>query len=395
MGRTELTRRGWSLFGAAVGLLVAGRLLGTAELSSLGLCAIALLVGTWWWTRTRPTPVTLHRSVQPERVHVGGAARVDLEIGARGASPQLRITDAFDGGRRAARFLSPALDPGQRGRAAYRIPTDHRGRFAIGPATVGISDPFGLTDRTVTLTEIDEVTVRPRVHELLPVGGTPGPRRAAADRRAAVPVPATAPDEFLALREYQTGDDLRRVHWRSSARLGELMVREDESTWRPETVLLLDNRADGYRAEEYEWAIEVVASVGARLLRSRTGCDITTTDGRRLGVGAGGHSSSESRLLDELATIAQHPGPLGSLAAFRSDMRRGLLVVVTGSPSDVARFVALAGPGAPVIVVTTNPDAFGSAPTATVIDGRPGAFVAAWNAAMAPRPSTRRHGRAS
>ncbi len=397
MRGTALTRRGWSLFGAAVGLLAAGRLLGTVELSSLGLCALALIAGAWWWTRTRPTPITLTRSVHPSRVHVGGAARVDLEVVARGSSTQLAITDAFDHGRRAARFLSPALDPAQRCRAAYRIPTDRRGRFAIGPAAVGIADPFGLTSRTIIFPATDDVTVRPRIHDLLPVGGAPGPRRSAADRRAVVPVPASAPDEFLALREYQTGDDLRRVHWRSTARLGEFMVREDESSWRPETVLLLDNRSPAYRADDYEAAIEAFASIGVRLLRSGRGCEIVTTDGRRLGVGPGGHTGSEARLLDELATIAldPEPEPTASLAAYRANTRRGLLVVVTGSPTDVGRFLALAGPGAPVVLVTTDPEHVAPAPSVTILDGRPGALLDAWNTAMTRRRARDRRGRAS
>ena len=397
MSGTALTRRGWSLFGAAVGLLVAGRLLGTVELSSLGLCAIALLSGAWWWTRTRTTPISLTRSVHPHRVHVGGAARVDLEIVARANSPQLTVTDAFDGGRRAARFLSPALDTAQRGRAAYRIPTDRRGRFAIGPATVGIADPFGLTSRMIVLPVIDDVTVRPRIHDLLPIGGAPGARRSAADRRAAVPVPATAPDEFLALREYQTGDDLRRVHWRSTARLGELMIREDESSWRPETVLVLDNRSAGYRADDYEAAIEAVASIGVRLLRTGHGCEIVTTAGRRLGVGPGGHTSSEARLLDELAMLepADENERSGSLAEYRANVRRGLLVIVTGAPTDVERFLALAGPGAPVILVTTDPDHVAPTQAVTVLDGRPAAFVAAWDTAMTRRRSITRRGRTS
>lgn len=395
MGGTALTRRGWSLFGAAVGLLIAGRLLGTVELSSLGLCAIALLGGAWFWTRTRTTPVTLARSVRPHRVHVGGTARVDLEIVARASSPQLKVTDAFDGGRRAARFISPALDGAQRGRAAYRIPTDRRGRFAIGPATVGISDPFGLTDRTIVLPEIDEVTVRPRIHDLKPIGGAPGPRRSAADRRAVVPVPATAPDEFLALREYQTGDDLRRIHWRSTARLGEFMVREDESSWRPETVLLFDNRSVGYHGDDYEAAIEAIASIGVRLLRSGRGCDIVTTAGRRLGVGPGGHTSSEARLLDELATIAPDAERTPSLVPYRSTVRRGLLVVVTGAPPDIGRFTALAGPGAPVVLVSTDPDDISPTKAVSVLDGRSAGFVTAWNTAMARRRTGTRRGRAS
>ena len=382
MNGTTLTRRGWSLLGAAAGLLVASRLLGTAELTTLGLTAVALLAGALAWTASRSAPVTLARTVRPSPVQVGGDARVDLEIEAHDSSPQLTVTDTFDDGRRAARFLTPALERAQRGRAAYRIPTDRRGRFAIGPAILGIADPFGLTTRALQIGEPDEIIVRPRLHELRPIPGAPGHRRARANRRTVVPVAAPAHDEFLALREYAVGDDLRRVHWRSSARIGDLMVREDESAWEPRTVLVFDNRLASHSAPSYEAAVEAVASIGVRLLRSGRACEILTTRGRVLGAGPAGGTSTEARLLDELATITTDADtPIApEIRALRAPGRRGLLVVVTGAPSDLQTFTAMAGPRAPIILVAcaSPPPAIGEV---TVVDGRSGEFVAAWNRA--------------
>ena len=389
MNGTTLTRRGWSLLGAAAGLLVASRLLGTAELTTLGLTAVALLVGALAWTASRSAPVSLARTVRPSPVTVGGEARVDLEIEAHDSSPQLTVTDTFDDNRRAARFLTPALERGQRGRAAYRIPTDRRGRFAIGPAILGIADPFGLTTRALQIGEPDEIIVRPRLHELRPIPGAPGHRRARANRRTVVPVAAPAHDEFLALREYAVGDDLRRVHWRSSARIGDLMVREDESAWEPRTVLVFDNRLASHSGPSYEAAVEAVASIGVRLLRSGRACEILTTRGRVLGAGQAGGTSTEARLLDELATItADAATPIApEIRALRAPGRRGLLVVVTGAPSDLPTFTAMAGPRAPIILVAcaSPPPGIGEV---TVVDGRPGEFVAAWNRA-APQVARR------
>jgi uncharacterized protein (DUF58 family) len=324
---------------------------------------------------------------------VGTDARVDLEIAARGPAPQVTVTDAFDDGRRAARFLTPALDRGQRGRAAYRIPTDRRGRFTVGPAMIGIADPFGLTARGVPLGDTTEVIVRPRVHDLRPSPGTAGHHRARAHHRKVVPIASVAHDEFLALREYAVGDDLRRVHWRSSARLGELMVREDESAWRPQTIVVFDNRVGSYRGPSYEAAIEAMASIGSRLLQSTRACEIITTGGVRLGVSHLGGLSSESRLLDELAMLtpdADSP-PAARVAALRSDVRRGRMLIITGEPPDLAWFAALAGPGAPVTIVSCGAVLPANSYGVTVIDGRPGALVSAWNAAtITAAPSNRR-----
>ncbi|MEO6467915.1 MAG: DUF58 domain-containing protein, partial [Acidimicrobiia bacterium] len=299
---------------------------------------------------------------------------------AHNSSPQLTVTDTFDDGRRAARFLTPALERGQRGRAAYRIPTDRRGRFAIGPAILGIADPFGLTTRALQIGEPDEIIVRPRLHELRPIPGAPGHRRARANRRTVVPVAAPAHDEFLALREYAVGDDLRRVHWRSSARIGDLMVREDESAWEPRTVLVFDNRLASHSGPSYEAAVEAVASIGVRLLRSGRACEILTTRGRVLGAGQAGSTSTEARLLDELATItADAETPIApEIRALRAPGRRGLLVAVTGTPSDLQTFTAMAGPRAPIILVACASPPPSSAEV-TVVDGRLGEFVATWN----------------
>ena len=73
-------------------------------------------------------------------------------------------------------------------------------------------------------------------------------------------------DEFLTLREYELGDDLRRVHWRSTARTGELMIRQDEARWRSRAAVVLDVQPGGHDAESFEVAVEAAASVTARLV---------------------------------------------------------------------------------------------------------------------------------
>jgi hypothetical protein len=103
--RRMLTRRGWSLAGACLGLFVAGRLLGTVELSILATGGVALLAGALVWARTRSWELVAQRELRPARLHVGADGRVDLAISNRGAyrTPQLSVTDVFDNGRRAAR----------------------------------------------------------------------------------------------------------------------------------------------------------------------------------------------------------------------------------------------------------------------------------------------------
>ena len=224
--------------------------------------------------------------MRPTRVHVGGDARVDLEVDDTGAadSPQLLLTDVFDGGRRAARFLVPALRRGQRARAAYRVPTNRRGRYTLGPITLTVTDPFGLARRSWVAGAADEVTICPRVHELRPPPGAPGRLRSASPFAVRFHAPAVDGEEFLTLREYEVGDDLRRIHWRSTARTGELVVREDEAQWQPRAVVLLDTRPGAHDDASFEAAVEATASVVARLVRSVLPVEVITTDGRTLGA---------------------------------------------------------------------------------------------------------------
>jgi uncharacterized protein (DUF58 family) len=388
---TTLTRRGWSLVGAALGLLVAGRLLGTVELTTLGLGSAALIVVSLLWTRGRSLPVDARRAVRPSRVHVGGDARVDLELEARGPVPKLTVTEAFDGGRRAARFLSPPLDAGERARAAYRIPTDRRGRFRVGPMIIGVADPFGLSRRHVELSTGEDLIVRPRVHELRFAPEAPGRRRVRHHQQSLLPVPSPAHDEFLALRDYQVGDDLRRVHWRSTARTGELQVRDDEAAWPPHATVVLDNRAGSYAGDGYEAALEAVASVVSRLARSGRDCAVLTTNGRSLGGIRRDHGGVE-RLLDELAILepdSDHPLATRRLHALAG---AGLVVVVTGAPRDRQAFAELVDAGGRLVLVACADDQPAETAERRIVDGRPGRFVAAWNRVAAPRPAARRGG---
>jgi len=379
---------------------VASRLLGAVELGILGLAALMLLAGAAIWVRAQRHGPRVIRTVRPRRTHVGTDARVDLELTARqdGATPQVTLVDEFDGGRRAARFLVPALERGQRARAAYRVPTGRRGRFTIGPATIGVSDPFGLARVHWAEGEGDQITVCPRVHDLRAPFGAPWRMRSPSPFVATFHAPAPEADELLGLREYEVGDDLRRIHWRATARTGELVVREDEAQWQPRATVLLDARERAHDAESFEAAVEAVASVVARLARGGDPYRVVTTSGHVLGEATAGQRHGvgiEARIMDELAVIRPEAHGPGSLArAVVDPARRGLLVAVVGTTAgnELDRLLAAGREGIPVVVVWTRS---GPPITATrqvvVVDGRAGALVRSWDAAMLhrdrPRPT--------
>ncbi len=345
----ELTRRGWSVCGAACGLVIASRLLGVIELLVLGVVALVLLGAALLWVRAQRLALELDRTVTPSRIHVGGDGRVDVAITNRAAAttPLLSLDERFGDGRRAARFLLPPLRNGEVSRAAYHIPTVRRGQYAIGPMVAVLADPFGLAQRSTQLGPVDQVTVYPRVHDLVspPLGG--GGMRASADAVRARSVTLDG-DEFAALREYEIGDDLRKVHWPATARTGELFIRQDTSYREPHVVVVLDTRSDNHVDESFEDAVEVVASLLVRL----------THDGRRVAVRTGtgavlSHADDGAVGLDRLSTVALDPSARG--LATGAGSAPSLVVLVTGrlDGRDTAPLRQALQPHRPVFLVTT------------------------------------------
>ena len=114
--------------------------------------------------------------------------------------------------------------------------------------------------------------------------------------------PALEPlGEFLALRDYEPGDDPRRVHWRSSARRGELLVRQDEAASPGRVVLVLDTRPHVHDEASFESAVEVIASLAVSLRRAHAPLEAVTTKGEVLGRPGPG---MVELLLERLAVVS-------------------------------------------------------------------------------------------
>ncbi|MGH9086046.1 MAG: DUF58 domain-containing protein, partial [Acidimicrobiales bacterium] len=236
-----LTRQGW-LVGIGVALLLlSGRLFGLTELFALGVVAAVLLAGAGLVVGSARLELEVGRSVHPVHVEVGTPTRVELTIRNMRASrsPVLRLRDPVSGTRGADLLVSP-LGRGERTVAAYRLPTDRRGIVRIGPLDVVVGDPFGLTNLATEAAQAVEVTVFPRVDAIEPLPYTTG-HDPLAGARQPNSLGRTGED-FYALRPYTVGDDLRRVHWPSSARHDELLVRQNELPWQGRTTVLLDVR---------------------------------------------------------------------------------------------------------------------------------------------------------
>ena len=325
-----MTRPGLAVAVGSVGLLVAGRVLGVVELfiagaAGLGLVAIALIAVL------RPPPVLdLVRTVRPSRVHAGTASRVELRVANHGPrrSPVVTLCDGVTG-TAGARLLLGRLSSGSSVVATYRLPTERRGIVRIGPLEIEIADPFGLVRRRIPAGSTAELTVLPPVVALLPLPFTLGD-----DPLAGAEQPnhlGRTGEDFYALRPYVVGDELRRVHWPSTARTGELQVRQDEQPWQGRVTVLLDVRRTTTDQAGFERMVTAAASVIAASGRRGDLVRLVTTGGIDTGA-MSGHAQLEA-LMEHLAVVELTPsGALGPTLASLGDGTGSLIAVVGDVP---------------------------------------------------------------
>jgi uncharacterized protein (DUF58 family) len=325
-----VTRPGVAVALGSLGLLAAGRILGVVELyiagaAGIGLVAIALIAVL------RPPPsLEVTRAVRPSRVHAGTASRVELRVGNRGPrrSPVVTLSDGVTG-TAGARLLLGRLRHGDSVVATYRLPTERRGIVRIGPLEIEIVDPFGLVRRRIPAGSTTELTVLPPVVNLLPLPFTLGD-----DPLAGAEQPnhlGRTGEDFYALRPYVVGDELRRVHWPSTARTGELQVRQDEQPWQGRVTLLLDVRRTTTDAPGFERMVTAAASVIAASGRRGDLVRLVTTGGIDTGA-MSGHAQMEA-LMEHLSVVELTPsGALGPTLASLADGTGSLVAVVGDVP---------------------------------------------------------------
>ncbi len=332
-----MTPRAYGFGAAALALYVAGRLTGTAELYMLAMAALVLPVGAWLVVRASRQRLASGRSVRPLRTSVGGRVAVTVRVENPGRFDtgvlllEDRLPYQFGPG---VRFVVPGIAHGDRETLGYELVAAARGRYTIGPLAVRMSDPFGLVQVTAELGGVSEVIVWPRVEPLAPpgMGGEFANANATRVRRL-----FTQGEEFYTTREYRDGDDLRKVHWRSSAKRGELMIRQEETPWQARALVAVDLRRAAHRGQgdagSFERTVSAAASMAVRLARSGYQLGLVTDDGQQVRPSPG--TDQATAVLDFLATVS--PSRTASLLPLANQLARlsgeGLLVTVTTLPT--------------------------------------------------------------
>jgi uncharacterized protein (DUF58 family) len=235
------------------------------------------------------------RAVVPERVQLGSPMVGWIRLGLEGRLPVgvLMLTDQvpLELGT-PPRFTIDRPGVNWRREIEYPLLGRVRGRWRCGPLSVRTTDPFGLVQLEQKFSATSEVLVTPQIVELTPLsaGGGSGSNGEAQPHR----IGTIGADDVL-IREYRHGDDVRRVHWRSTARRGDLMVRREEQAWDPRARVILDSRAGAHAGSgiysSLEWAVSAVASIGLRFINDGYALEVYEADGP-LGLGAAGTNRS-------------------------------------------------------------------------------------------------------
>jgi uncharacterized protein (DUF58 family) len=342
----RLTARGAALVVAGPALLAVGFGFGYPELAVLGGAALVAVLLATCYALWRPV-LGVARRADPDRVMRGEASRMTLTVhnGSRALAATLVAYD------RCGPTVVPVpvlrLRPGNDTVTEYPVPTDRRGVVTIGPLRVVRRDPLGLASAARSHGEAVLVWVYPKVHPLsaVPVGVV----RSLDGRVDRVPHGTIT---FDTLREYVVGDELRHVHWRTSARIGELMVREHLDTSLPRLVILLDDRSRAHpeaAADSFEAACEAAASIVVAAQREELPLVLQTVSGEVV-AGDGRRSAATRAYLDLLAEARLREPADGAeldraVARLRHQRAGDTLIYLTGpgSTADLGAVGSLRG----------------------------------------------------
>lgn len=280
----RLTARGWGALVVVVASATLGLALGYPEGVGLAVGALLLLIVSFFLISGGGPAFAL--ALAPPRVErlSDTVVRVDVEAArAHRRGLRLRGTDSSH----------PVVWDATGVHADIPVPTHRRGPVSLGPWVLERVDPWGLMRRRVGEVEGLALLVVPRVR---PVSLAALPS-ALADFGGSAEMGTTT---FATLREYVIGDELRHVHWRSSAKTGKLMMRQYVDVTRPRITLVLVAEERAYTsADEFEEVVDFIASLAAVASSSGLDVEVVTTSGERASHG-GGRSTA---VLDLLALV--------------------------------------------------------------------------------------------
>lgn len=327
---------GWMLLAAAAGSFVLAVWFGWAEFTFITATLLAAFAIALCFVFGRAT-YAVSIELNPRRVVAGDRAMGRLVVANSGARPVLPTRIELPVGSGIAEFMVPRLAPGAETDELFAVPTAHRAVIVAGPALSVRGDQLGLLRRTNRWSEPIELFVHPKTTRLNATA-----RGLVRDLEGQPTRVITDSDlAFHALRPYEPGDDIRNVHWRTSARTGQLMIRQYQETRRSQLLLLFSAEAAQYASDsEFELGVSVTASIGCQVIREETDLNVLWEGGTL-------RSRTPLSLLDDSCRVHPVSGSYPSLREFARVAGRRLpapslviLIVGSGVPTHDIRSVS-------------------------------------------------------
>ncbi|MEU6784865.1 DUF58 domain-containing protein [Nonomuraea angiospora] len=360
-----ITRAGWGLAAASVLVYAVGAPFGYAQAAVLAVAGLAAVGAGALWT-LRGAGLDVRRELTPVKVARGEPAVALLHVRNTGRRRHAGLVARDTCRGTSVTVEVPALARDTARTVSYRLPTRRRGETPVGPLLLDRTDPFGLARRSIAYGRTDLLLVRPRTVPLAPPHAGRRRQLDGLDSRSA----PNGAISFNGLRDYVIGDDLRHVHWRSTARTGVLMVKELTDVNLPSTVTVLDTRHSSYEGDdEFELAVDVAASVACAVTRDRFPVRLLTGAGELLHARGGPGETEE--VLDRLAVVERSEQADAPLHALRRAGSGGALVLVSGSFDGLADAAAVRRRFDEVVFVRVGEPVEGGRPAAagvTVIE---------------------------
>jgi uncharacterized protein (DUF58 family) len=299
----SLTTRGRSFVAAGGAATVCGLAIPEPDLVRVGALLVILPLVSALIARRSRYRLACSRRLDPPRVPAGQptvvTARLENVSRLRTAILLAEDVTPYTLGSR-PRFVLDEIEPGGSRELSYQIRPDTRGKFTIGPLRVRVADAFGLVEISRSFSTTSTLVVTPKIYPL-PRAAAPSSWLGEGDGGMRT-ISAIGEDD-AAPRAYQNGDPLRRVHWRSTARYGELMVRREEHQWRNSASVFLDTRRAAHvgtgSSATFEFAVSAAASIGAHLTGEGFRARLITEAGEIAPRG-----TFQDTLLDMLAVIS-------------------------------------------------------------------------------------------
>jgi uncharacterized protein (DUF58 family) len=320
------TRRAYVVAAVLLGALVSGTLFGARALDAVVLPATIALVAAVVQVWRTPVP-DVDRTLPPADVP-GTIGTVELSIrGPRSYPVTVRdrlpagvpeFDDSADTGGEAVESIGPSeavVDSTIGGEAAYEIRPQRRGEHEIGPVSVALTDVFGLFERTVTVDVRGTLLVYPPVRRLSGAGRAE--LRSAYESRSSR---TASRDAFEGLREYVPGDARRDIHWKTSAKRGDLIVQEFIGERQADRVTVAAGTDTGAAAERDKGddpsehrgpdveTVDAMAEAAAAVCRSFVDYGLSIALATPSGQVEASPGSTQS-LLEHLATAGGGPVP--------------------------------------------------------------------------------------